>query len=74
MDEMFEILTWRQLGLHAKPIALLNINGYYDHLLKFLDHAEASHLVKPQDRQLLFSSSNWDDIWKYFQEKTHVKD
>jgi len=71
MDEMFEILTWRQLGLHSKPIAILNINGYYDHLLKFLDQAVTSNLVKPQDRELLFSSTEWKDIWKFFQEKVN---
>lgn len=66
LDELFEITTWRQLGLHAKPIALLNINGYFDHLLKFLDHSVAQGLVKPQDRALIFSSPNWEDIWKHF--------
>ncbi len=72
MDEMFEILTWRQLGLHSKPVAILNINGYYDHLLKFLDQAVASNLVKPQDRELLFSSTDFREIWKHFQEKVNV--
>ena len=38
-DEFFEVLTWAQLGLHAKPCGLLNINHYYDHLLAFLDHS-----------------------------------
>jgi len=38
LDELFEVLTWRQLGLHAKPIFLLNVNGYWDPLLTLLDH------------------------------------
>ena len=38
LDELFEVLTWRQLGLHEKPIYLLNINGYWDPLLALLDH------------------------------------
>lgn len=66
LDELFEILTWRQLGFHSKPIALMNINGYFDHLRKFLDHAVAEGLVKPNDRQLLYSSSDWNDILTYF--------
>ena len=66
LDELFEITTWKQLGLHSKPIAIMNINGYYDHLLKFLDTAVAQGLVKVHDRQLLFASSNWDKIWKHF--------
>lgn len=66
MDELFEILTWKQLGLHHKPIAIFNINGYYDHLIKFIDHAVEKGLIKPQDRSLLFDSSDWNQIWKYF--------
>ena len=67
LDELFEIVTWRQLGLHGKPIAILNINGYFDHLLKFLDHAVAQGLVKQQDRDIIFASSNWEDIWAHFE-------
>jgi uncharacterized protein (TIGR00730 family) len=66
MDELFEILTWRQLGFHGKPIALMNINGYFDHLLKFLDHSVEQGLVKPHDRKLLFSSDNWEDILSHY--------
>lgn len=68
MDELFEILTWRQLGFHGKPVALMNINGYFDHLLKFLDHTVEQGLVKPKDRSLLFSSSDWNEIHNYFKE------
>jgi len=70
MDEMFEILTWRQIGLHQKPIALFNINGYYDHLLRFLDHAVTMGLVKPHDRELLIDANNWDDLWKKIRPST----
>lgn len=66
LDELFEILTWRQLGLHQKPIAIMNINGYYDHLLSFLDEAVKQGLVKPHDRNLLFASAKWEEIWKHF--------
>jgi uncharacterized protein (TIGR00730 family) len=66
LDELFEILTWRQLGFHGKPIAILNINGYFDHLLKFLDHCVDQNLVKPQDRKLLSASSDWDEILTHF--------
>lgn len=68
MDELFEIMTWRQLGLHSKPIALMNISGYFDHLEKFLDHCVDQKLVKPQDRKLLYSSSDWEDILRYFRD------
>ena len=66
MDELFEILTWKQLGLHQKPIAVFNINQYYDHLIKFVDHAVDKGLIKSPDRSLLFDSDNWLEIWKYF--------
>lgn len=67
MDELFEILTWKQLGIHQKPIAIFNINNYYDHLIAFLNLAVEKGLVKGPDRSLLFDSSNWSDIWEYFQ-------
>jgi len=67
LDELFEITTWRQLGLHAEPIALMNINGYFDHLLRFLDHTVSQGLVKAKDRELIFSSSNAQEILTYFE-------
>jgi uncharacterized protein (TIGR00730 family) len=68
MDELFEILTWKQLGLHRKPIAIFNINGYYDHLINFINHAVDKGLIKLSDRSLLFDSDSWLEIWKYFNE------
>jgi len=47
MDELFEALTWRQLGLHAKPIFILNINGYWDALLALLDQIVAEGFADP---------------------------
>ena len=70
MDELFEILTWKQLGIHHKPIAIFNINNYYGHLISFLNHAVEKGLIKEPDRQLLYDSENWNDIWKYFQDHT----
>lgn len=66
LDELFEILTWRQLGLHKKPIAIFNINHYFDHLLSFLDHAVEKGLIKASDRELLFASNDWNKIWDHF--------
>jgi uncharacterized protein (TIGR00730 family) len=68
LDELFEIVTWRQLGLHQKPIAVMNINGYFDSLIQFLDHAVAQGLIKQQDRNIIFVSKKWDDIWNHFSE------
>ncbi len=47
LDELFEVLTWRQLGLHEKPAYLLNVNRYWDPLLKLLDHLVAEGFAEP---------------------------
>lgn len=53
LEELFEVLTWSQLGLHAKPCGLLNVRGYYDTLIALLDHAVEQRFLKPQHRDLL---------------------
>lgn len=52
-EEMFEMVTWRQLQLHAKPVGLVNVDGYFDHLLAFLQHACGQEFIRPQHRGLL---------------------
>lgn len=53
LEEMFEVWTWRQLGYHDKPVGLLNIAGYYDGLIGFLDHAQGSGFMTADQRHLL---------------------
>lgn len=53
LEELFEIWTWAQLGFHRKPCGLVNTAGYYDHLVRFLDHVEAEQFVKPRQRSLM---------------------
>lgn len=50
LDEVFEIATWAQLAIHQKPIVLINVAGYYDHLLAFLDHAVNEGLLHASNR------------------------
>jgi uncharacterized protein (TIGR00730 family) len=57
LDELFEILTWAQLGLHHKPIALLNVAGFFDGLLAFVEHTVGEEFVKPIHRHLLLCAS-----------------
>lgn len=53
LEEFFEVLSWAQLGLHKKPCGLLNVEGYYDGLIAFLDHAVEHKFVSPAHRQLV---------------------
>ena len=53
LEEIFEIWTWAQLGLHGKPVGLLNVGGYYDELVRFVDHAAASGFIRPEQRGML---------------------
>lgn len=57
-EEFFEILTWAQLGLHRKPIGLLNIEGYYESLLQLVDHGIKEEFIQPDYRRLLLSDSD----------------
>jgi uncharacterized protein (TIGR00730 family) len=56
-DEFFEIVTWRQLKIHAKPVALLNTNGFFDRLLDWLDHVVDEDFIKRPHRELLIVES-----------------
>ena len=51
-EELFEAITWCQLRIHTKPVGLLNVNGYYHQLGKFIDHAVNQGFVKPAHRSL----------------------
>lgn len=53
LDELFETVTWAQLGLHTKPIGLVNVNGYFDDLLAFVDAATAQGFVSEVNRKLV---------------------
>ena len=55
LDEFFEVLTWAQIGLHSKPIFLLDINGYWQPLIRLLDHVIDQGFAEPNMRQLFIS-------------------
>jgi uncharacterized protein (TIGR00730 family) len=52
-EELLEVFTWLQLGIHAKPVGVLNVNGYFDGLLQFLAHMEESGFLKRAHREML---------------------
>lgn len=63
LDETFEIATWAQLGLHAKPLVLWNVNGFYDALFTFLDGIVTAGLLRPQHRALVREARNLDEVF-----------
>jgi uncharacterized protein (TIGR00730 family) len=62
LDELFEMLTWGQLGLHKKPIAILNVDGYYDALIAFVQTMTDKGLLKEVNQQMLLVSDTIDDL------------
>jgi hypothetical protein len=62
LEEIFEVATWGQLGLHAKPVGFYNAMGYYDKLFSFLDHMVDQGFVKPQHRANLLQSEDPSEL------------
>ena len=62
MEEFFEMITWGQLGLHHKPIGLLNVAGFYDNLIAQMDRMLLDGFLSERNRQLLISSSDVEEL------------
>ena len=62
LEEFFEIWTWGQLGLHRKPYGILNVAGYFDALLAFLDHAAEERFLRPEHRRLVVVAEDSADL------------
>jgi hypothetical protein len=62
LEELFEVVTWCQIGYHQKPVGLLNVAGYYDPLLTFVDHAAAAGFIRPQYRPILQHAADLDTL------------
>ena len=62
LDELFEMLTWAQLGLHTKPIGLINVDNFYSPLLAMINNMEFSQLLKPIHKNMLLVSDNVPDL------------
>ena len=62
LDELFEVLTWQQLGLHQKPIGLLDVDGYFTPLVHFLDHASETGFLAPRERARLHLAADPDAL------------
>jgi len=62
LEELFEVWTWAQLGSHAKPCAMLNVEGYFDRLLGFLDHSVEESFMRREHRDMLLSAQDPSDL------------
>lgn len=58
LEELAEAITWLQIGIHAKPVGVLNVDGFWDHFLSWIDRAVADGLLKPSNRSLLLSAAD----------------
>jgi uncharacterized protein (TIGR00730 family) len=63
-EEMFEVLAWQTLNIHAKPVLLLNTNGFYDKLLAFLDHCVEQGMLKARNREIVLVADTVDQALK----------
>jgi uncharacterized protein (TIGR00730 family) len=66
LEELFEVLTWAQLGLHERPCGLLDVDGYFRPLIAFLDHAAAEGFVRPEHRRILHVAEDPDALLDQF--------
>jgi uncharacterized protein (TIGR00730 family) len=62
LEELFEVWTWAQLGLHAKPVGLLDVDGYFEHLIRMVDHMVAEGFLKPPYRDMLLVDHDLDRL------------
>lgn len=70
LEEIIEIITWAQLRFHDKPCGLLNVGGFFDHLLSYLDHASAEGFLRPENRRMLLDDSTVAGLIQQFERYT----
>ncbi len=67
IEEFFEVVTWAQLGIHPKPCGLLNVRGYYDKLMDFLDHTVSEKFVEAEHRSMILVDENPERLLQKFE-------
>jgi len=65
-DELFEIITWAQLGLHSKPVGLLNVSGFFDPLLALIEHSSAEGFISARNTTLVFQKQTPGELLDSF--------
>ena len=73
LDEFCEMLTWAQLGFHKKPCGLLNIEGYYDLFLEFIDHAIKEKFMHPEHRSMVLTATEPSELIDLLENFTPVR-
>ncbi|XP_078152178.1 putative lysine decarboxylase family protein [Carex rostrata] len=70
MEELLEMITWAQLGIHDKPVGLLNVDGYYNTLLALFDNGVTEGFIKPAYRHIIVSAPNAEELLTKMEEYT----
>lgn len=73
LEEIIEIITWGQLQFHDKPCGLLNVDGYFDHLLQYFDHATTEGFLREENRNMLLCADTAAGLVKQFEAYTAPK-
>jgi len=74
LEELLEVITWAQLGIHNKPVGLLNVDGYYDSLLSFVDNAVEEGFVTPAARHIVVAARTPHDLLAKLEDYVPVHD
>ncbi|XP_019710954.1 cytokinin riboside 5'-monophosphate phosphoribohydrolase LOG1 isoform X2 [Elaeis guineensis] len=74
LEELLEVISWAQLGIHSKPVGLLNVDGYYNSLLAFVDKAVDDGFIQPFQRHIIVSSPSARDLVQKLEEYVPVQD
>ncbi|KAG2645029.1 cytokinin riboside 5'-monophosphate phosphoribohydrolase LOG5-like isoform X2 [Panicum virgatum] len=74
LDELLEVIAWAQLGIHSKPVGLLNVDGYYNFLLAFFDKAVDDGFIKPAQRHIFVSAPDARGLVQKLEEYEAVAD
>ncbi|KAL5706231.1 Cytokinin riboside 5'-monophosphate phosphoribohydrolase log5 [Ranunculus cassubicifolius] len=74
LEELLEVITWAQLGIHDKPVGLLNVDGYYNFLLTFIDKAVDDGFILPSQRHIIVSAPNAKELMHKLEEYVPMHD
>ncbi|CAI0462791.1 unnamed protein product [Linum tenue] len=72
LEELLEVITWAQLGIHRKPVGLLNVDGYYNSLLSFIDKAMDEGFISPMARRIIVSAPTAKELVRQLEVRTYT--